>query len=78
MTRDATEKIAVAAYRAGMKNGIREYAVWKDGERLVGVMRVPLRHVLRELGAVAEPELARCALSDQAVREIFDLATRGP
>ena len=63
MNREAAEKIAVAAYRAGMKNGVREYAVWKDGEQLVGVMRRPLREVLGALDAVPDQEVLRCAVS---------------
>lgn len=57
------EREIVAAYRAGMKNGIREYAVWKDGARFVGVMRRPLREVLAAVDDVPADEVLRCALS---------------
>ena len=50
----------IAAYRAGMVNGIRAYAFWKDGEQLVGVMRRPLREVLAMLAAVPDAEIERC------------------
>ena len=67
MNREAAEKIAVAAYRAGMKNGIREYAVWKDGEQLVGIMRRPIREVFDALDAVSDHEVLRCAVSSLPV-----------
>lgn len=36
------------AYRAGWARGVREYAVWRDGEQLVGVSEKPLADVLAE------------------------------
>jgi hypothetical protein len=46
-----------------MKNGIREYAVWKDGAQLVGVMRRPLKDVLAQVDAVSDRDVLRAALS---------------
>jgi hypothetical protein len=57
------DKAIVEAYRAGMKNGIREYAVWKDGAQLVGVMRRPLKDVLAQVDAVSDRDVLRAALS---------------
>lgn len=36
------------AYRAGWAEGVRSYAIWSDGEQLVGVMHKPLAAVLKE------------------------------
>ena len=33
-------------YLAGLEDGIRRYAIWKDGEQRVGVMQKPLSQVL--------------------------------
>lgn len=56
----AIERAAVSAYRAGMKNGIREYAVWKNGEQLVGALRRPLKEVLAAVDAVQDKDIVRC------------------
>ena len=77
MNREAAEKIAVAAYRAGMKNGIREYAVWKDGEQLVGVMRRPLREVLAQVDAVSDVMVRSAACSDPVTDEAIQDALDG-
>lgn len=37
------------AWVAGYKAAVRAYAVWDDGEQLVGVMREPLHDVLTAL-----------------------------
>lgn len=34
------------AYGQGWKRGVTMYAVWRDGEQLVGIMQKPLREVL--------------------------------
>lgn len=36
------------AYREGYADAVRNYAVWKDGEQLVGAMQRPLKTVLEE------------------------------
>jgi hypothetical protein len=36
-------------YIEGLKEGIRRYAIWKDGVQMVGVMQRPLSEVLREI-----------------------------
>ena len=36
------------AYRMGYEHALRNYAVWKDGEQLVGAMQRPLKSVLAE------------------------------
>ena len=40
-----TMKIGLV-YRKGWARGMKDYAVWKDGEQLVGVMQRPLQGVL--------------------------------
>lgn len=57
------EHAIISAYRAGMKNGIREYAVWKNGGQFVGVMLRPLREVLAAVDEVPAEKVLRCALS---------------
>lgn len=37
------------AYREGYAAAVREYAVWSDGEQLVGTLRRPLAVVLKEI-----------------------------
>ena len=41
-------KLEIAAYVKGWAEGVRSYAVWSDGEQLVGIMRKPLFDVLEE------------------------------
>jgi hypothetical protein len=41
--------IEVTAYKHGYKDAVTNYAVWKDGEQLVGVMQKPLKKVLEEV-----------------------------
>lgn len=36
-------------YREGYKHAVENYAVWKDGEQFVGVLRRPLKKVLEEV-----------------------------
>jgi hypothetical protein len=36
-------------FREGYKDAVCNYAVWKDGEQLVGVMQRPLKQVLEEI-----------------------------
>ena len=36
-------------WRSGVKDGIRRFAVWKDGEQFVGVTEKPLAVVLSEV-----------------------------
>jgi hypothetical protein len=36
------------AYRMGYEDGVRNYAIWNNGEQLVGAMRRPLKTVLAE------------------------------
>ena len=38
-----------AAFRAGVASGIIRYAIWKNGEQLVGVMQHQLSSILREV-----------------------------
>jgi len=42
-------EIWVAAYREGIKEGIRRYVVWKNGQQFVGVMQQPLKEVLASI-----------------------------
>lgn len=36
------------AHRRGWEEGVTDYAVWSNGEQLVGVMRRPLKKVLED------------------------------
>ena len=36
------------SYREGYTDGVSNYAIWKDGEQLVGCMQRPLKQVLAE------------------------------
>jgi len=49
----------------GWRDGVREYATWRDGEQLVGCMETPLGKVLERgpCGAVPESQRAFAALS---------------
>lgn len=41
------EKIGRVAFLSGVIEGIRLYAVWKNGAQLVGVMQRPLAEVIK-------------------------------
>ena len=51
------ELAIVDAYRAGLKKGILEYATWKDGQEVVGIMRRPLLEVLAAVDAIPDNEI---------------------
>lgn len=36
------------AYRMGYEDALRNYAIWKNGEQLVGALQKPLKTVLAE------------------------------
>jgi len=55
--------VVEVAYDAGWADGVRLYAVWKDGEQLVGVMRRPLKTVLAE-GSQSDHKKAALAALD--------------
>lgn len=44
----AADRLRPDGYDAGWADAVRLYAVWKDGQQLVGVMREPLAEVLAE------------------------------
>lgn len=44
---EADYKLEIA-YRIGYEDAIRNYAVWKNGEQLVGAMQRPIKQVLNE------------------------------
>lgn len=37
----------VKAHRAGWDKGVSDFAIWKNGEQLVGCMQTPLKEVLK-------------------------------
>ncbi len=43
-----SQKPEIVAYVKGWAEGVRLYAIWKDGEQFVGVKRKPLFDVLEE------------------------------
>lgn len=42
-------KIYRSGFLAGLEEGIRRYAIWKDGEQKVGCLQKPLKEVLSSL-----------------------------
>ena len=46
---EESQKALDAAYRRGYADAVTNYAVWKNGEQLVGVMQRPLKEVLEEV-----------------------------
>lgn len=51
----AVENVRQQAYREGYIDAVRNYAVWKNGEQLVGVQQRPLPEVLEEIEKSALP-----------------------
>lgn len=47
MTKEDIIKIQRIDFLEGMITGITLYAIWKDGEQLVGCLQKPLRDVLK-------------------------------
>jgi hypothetical protein len=43
------------AYKEGIKEGIRRYAIWVQGEQVVGVLKKPLKEVLAEVDKETVP-----------------------
>lgn len=43
------DKFYEKTYKEGYSDAVTNYAVWKDGEPLVGVMQKPLKQVLEEI-----------------------------
>ncbi len=43
---DEIRRQAMNAYNGGWADAVRLYAVWRDGEQIVGVMGRPLKEVL--------------------------------
>ena len=39
-------RILEDAYRKGWEHGVRDFAIWRDGQQLVGCMEKPLHTVL--------------------------------
>ncbi len=54
--RFAAKQLMQEIYRAGYKAAIQEYAVWKNGEQVVGVMQRPIKIVFAEIDEM-EPDL---------------------
>ena len=60
--REAVDKLILAGFRKGLKFGIGLYAVWKDGEQLVGIMHHPLSKVLAEVDAGKHDAIVKATL----------------
>jgi hypothetical protein len=43
-----TKRLIEWCYTQGWARGVSDYAVWKDGEQLVGVMQRPLKGVIEK------------------------------
>ena len=43
----ALERMRDSAFRAGWEKGVRDFAIWRNGEQLVGCLRRPLAEVLK-------------------------------
>jgi len=56
------ERAMIAAYRAGMKDGITDYAIWKDGGQYVGALQRPLRDVLKKVDEIDDRIALQSAL----------------
>lgn len=52
---DAIVRFAEFLYKAGYKDAITNYAVWRDGQQHVGVMNRPLKAVLEEVDKSSVP-----------------------
>lgn len=50
-----TRKVLEKIYKEGYKDAVRNYAVWNNGEQLVGVARKSLGEVLNEVDASHVP-----------------------
>lgn len=50
-----TRKVLERIYKQGYKDAVANYAVWKDGDQLVGVGQKLLSDVLREVDASEVP-----------------------
>lgn len=48
-------KLCEESYREGYKDAVRNYAIHKDGEQLVGCMATPLKVVLNEVDNAPVP-----------------------
>lgn len=55
LSEQSPEYLAEIAYRIGYADAVRNYAIWKNGELLVGVMARPLNTVLAEKKAGQVP-----------------------
>jgi hypothetical protein len=52
---DFLQNLSDASYRIGYKDAVKNYAVWSNGEQLVGTMRRPLKTVLDEVDKSSLP-----------------------
>lgn len=43
----------------GVKQGIKAYAIWKDGKRYVGIMRTPIEDDYAEINAIIAKQEAK-------------------
>lgn len=39
----------IQIFREGFKQGVEMFAIWKDGDQLVGAMRRPIKEIYREV-----------------------------
>ena len=43
------KNLAAQAYREGYEDAVNNYAIWKDGVRIIGCMATPAKKVIEEL-----------------------------
>lgn len=62
LKKDDTEKFVTVihqlidkTYRTGYKDAVENYAVWCNGEQLVGVLKQPLKKILQEVDQAKVP-----------------------
>ena len=56
LMRPAIRGAIKAGFVMGLEEGIRTYAIWKDGTQVVGCLETPLKEVLKEVRSVFEIE----------------------
>ena len=47
--RSLAKEVDEASYKKGYSHAVSNYAIWRDGQRYVGVLQTPLEKVLEEV-----------------------------
>jgi hypothetical protein len=69
---ELVHQAVLASYRAGVKEGVQRYAVWKDGEQLVGIMREPLGSVLARIDHEPLPGVSYLLATNAALKRALE------